>query len=201
MFKLRKALLWIAFMAFSRKLIFVNTSTNSIRLEKNTIENLKVIARKRFLISAHKWIGGSLTNYRNIYKSLYSIFRISEQILSDKRLQYKEAIKGLLVKRVPKLPALFISLGDNHYALNEARSLGLKTISCVETNYGSYLFGDITIACNMSDLVALTLFHMIQESIISGSFQDKLFFKEQIKNYQNNYRKIFEIKKQKALKI
>ena len=139
--KLRKILLGVSSIAFYNKLLMINTCMEPRKINDATIDYLKQLARNWFLIAAHKWIGGSLTNYKNIYKSLYSLLRVSKKMWTVKRLKYKEAIKGLLVNRVPKLPAIFISFGDNHYGLNEARSIGIKTIQFIENDYKNYVLG------------------------------------------------------------
>ena len=123
-----------------------------------------------------------MTNYKNICRSLKTTFRLSKELVTEKKILYKKAIRGLLLTRIPKLPALFFSLGDHHDSINEARSLGIKTGLILQEGTG-YLSGDLTFGCNMSPLVALSYFFLFRESLFAGRLQTKLFFKNRLGIY------------------
>ena len=181
-FKLRKLLSWVNIIASKNKLLFVNTVLENKKFNLDVLENLKRIAKRKIIISAHTWIGGSLTNYKNICRSLKITFRLPKELITEKKVLYKKAIRGLLLTRIPKLPALFFSLGDHHDSINEARGLGIKTGLILQEGTG-YLSGDLTFGCNMSPLVALSYFFLFRESLFSGRLQTKLFFKKSVEKY------------------
>lgn len=182
-FKLRKFFVWAKTISAKKKLIFVNTCIQNKTLTGNILRILKRFAKRKFSISAHKWIGGSLTNYKNIYRSLRTNSRLSKELITEKKILYIESIRRLFVSRIPRIPALFVSLGDHHDSINEARALGLKCGLFLQSDFKGYLYGDLTFGCAINPVVAITFFSLIRESIYHGKLENKLFFQISITRY------------------
>jgi small subunit ribosomal protein S2 len=98
----------------------------------------------------NRWLGGMLTNFRTVrksldrYKELLELFADEEQVgeLSKKERsrksreieRYRKGLEGLLeMTRLPE--ALFVvDVGREHIAINEARRLGIPIVAVVDTN-------------------------------------------------------------------
>jgi small subunit ribosomal protein S2 len=98
----------------------------------------------------HRWLGGMLTNYRTVRKSIERL-KLLETTLSDETSGQKLSKKELLnlerervkleqslggIKDMPGLPdALFvIDVGHEYIAISEANKLGIPVVGVVDSN-------------------------------------------------------------------
>jgi ribosomal protein S2 len=176
LYNLRKVLVIVSNLSFYKNIILINTVTTETPLNTNFLNLCQKVARKTFLLSQVRWLGGSLSNYRRILKLLYYLIRLPTSIKTRKRGRYKSYLRGFNLKRVPYLPSLYISLVDHHWSINEAKSLGLKTIQCLQINNES-IFGDINLFLGNSPLTLSSFLFLIKEAIIVGTLQDRLYFR------------------------
>lgn len=111
----------------------------------------------------NRWLGGMLTNFSTIRKSIETLKKIEKKIAvhGDKMLKkelailQKEQIKldrnlsGIRSMREKKLPGLIIVVdpGSEHIAVAEARKLGIPVMALVDTNCNPDPV-DYVIACN-----------------------------------------------------
>ena len=98
----------------------------------------------------HRWLGGMLTNYRTVKKSIERL-KMLESILADETSSQKLSKKELLtldreraklekslggIKEMSGLPdALFVvDVGHEYIAVSEARKLGIPVVGVVDSN-------------------------------------------------------------------
>jgi small subunit ribosomal protein S2 len=98
----------------------------------------------------HRWLGGMLTNYRTVKKSIERL-KLLETTLTDETSSQKLSKKELLdldrervklerslggIKEMPGLPdALFIiDVGHEYIAISEANKLGIPIVGIVDSN-------------------------------------------------------------------
>ena len=97
----------------------------------------------------HRWLGGMLTNFKTIRKSVYKLKRYEqmkeegmfdlltkkEVIAIEKEMEKLEYNLGG-VKEMEKLPQVIVVVdpGKEHIAVKEARTLGIPVISLIDTN-------------------------------------------------------------------
>jgi ribosomal protein S2 len=184
LYHLRKLLVLITNLSFYRHIILVQTVATENPLPIGLVISLKRIAKKTFLLSRFRWLGGSLSNYRIILKLLYSLLNLPASLETPRRIRYKRYLQGFNLKRVPYLPSLSISLVDHHWSLNEAKSLGIKTVQCLQINYRS-LFADINLVMGDSPATLTYLCFLFKEAIISGTLQDRVYFNKYLKRYSD----------------
>ena len=84
----------------------------------------------------HRWLGGMLTNFKTIRKSVYKLKRyeqMREEGMFD-LLTKKEVIA--IEKEMEKLPQVIVVVdpGKEHIAVKEAKTLGIPVISLIDTN-------------------------------------------------------------------
>ena len=84
----------------------------------------------------HRWLGGMLTNFKTIRKSVYKLKRyeqMKEEGMFD-LLTKKEVIA--IEKEMERLPQVIVVVdpGKEHIAVKEARTLGIPVISLIDTN-------------------------------------------------------------------
>jgi small subunit ribosomal protein S2 len=126
------------------KVLFVATKRQAQELAKKEAER-----SNQFYVN-NRWLGGMLTNWRTVRKSLET-FKEQLEILgnedelksrSKKELsrigreveKYKKSLDG--IREMQKLPdALFvIDVAKEHIAISEARRLGIPIVAIVDTN-------------------------------------------------------------------
>jgi small subunit ribosomal protein S2 len=97
----------------------------------------------------HRWLGGTLTNFRTIKQSIDRLKNI-DRMLTDgttDKLTKKEALRLFRerekleanlggVKNMEHLPGVVFIVDTNkeHIAVNEAKKLGIKTVAVLDTN-------------------------------------------------------------------
>ncbi len=131
----------------------------------------------------HRWLGGLLTNYATIQKSIQRLKELEEMsrdgrydLLSKKEVQRLERERKHLeqnlagIKEMPGLPdALFVV--DSHkeeIAVREARKLGVPVVAIVDTNCDPDLV-DYVIPGNDDALRAIRLFtSRIADALLEG---------------------------------
>ncbi|MFK7872029.1 MAG: 30S ribosomal protein S2 [Oligoflexales bacterium] len=131
----------------------------------------------------HRWLGGTLTNYPTIRKSIHRLKRI-EKMAADgtyDKLTKKEALSlekerekldrnlgG--IKDMPGLPAaIFVAdAHKEHIAVKEARKLGIPIVAITDTNADPALI-DFVIPGNDDSIKSLQLFaSTIADACIAG---------------------------------
>ena len=97
----------------------------------------------------HRWLGGMLTNFKTIRKSVYKLKRYEqmkeegmfdlltkkEVIAIEKEMEKLEYNLGG-VKEMERLPQVIVVVdpGKEHIAVKEAKTLGIPVISLIDTN-------------------------------------------------------------------
>ena len=81
----------------------------------------------------HRWLGGMLTNFKTIRKSVYKLKRY-EQMKEEGMEKLEYNLGG--VKEMERLPQVIVVVdpGKEHIAVKEARTLGIPVISLIDTN-------------------------------------------------------------------
>lgn len=126
-----------------RKIMFVST-------KKQSREIIKEFARSvNMPFVADRWLGGMMTNFSTIRKSIKKMERIDQMLgdtnntsmtkkeklmLGREREKLEKVLGGVAnLNRIPH--ALYIvDINHEHLALKEANKLGLKTLAMVDTN-------------------------------------------------------------------
>jgi ribosomal protein S2 len=150
-------------------------SDNENALPNSVLNLCTKVGKRTFLLSRYRWLGGSLSNFRIILKLLYYLKNLPKTLTTPKRKQYKKYLYGFNLRKTPYLPSLFISLVDHHCSLNEAKSLGIKTIQCLQINHSSF-FADINLVMGNSPLTITFFICLIKEALVLGALQDRLYF-------------------------
>ena len=131
----------------------------------------------------HRWLGGTLTNFRTIKGSIERL-KLIDRKLSDgtaNALTKKEALKMFRerekleanlggIKHMPQLPgAVFIvDIIKEHIAVAEAKKLGIKVVAVVDTNTNPEGI-DFPIPGNDDAIRAIELFtSRIADAVIAG---------------------------------
>jgi small subunit ribosomal protein S2 len=126
------------------KILFVATKRQAQELVKAEAER-----SSQFYVN-NRWLGGMLTNWRTVRRSLET-FKEQLEILGNEETakehskkalsrisrsveKYKKSLDG--IREMQKLPdALFvIDVGKEHIAISEARRLGIPIVAIVDTN-------------------------------------------------------------------
>ena len=126
------------------KILFVATKRQAQDLVKQEAER-----SGQFYVN-NRWLGGMLTNWRTVRRSLETFKEQLEILGSEDELKsrskkelsrigrevekYKKSLDG--IREMQKLPdALFvIDVGKEHIAISEARRLGIPIVAIVDTN-------------------------------------------------------------------
>lgn len=171
--------------AEGKRILFVGTKKQA----KDVIVEEAQRSNQNFV--AHRWLGGTLTNYQTVKASIdrlkrhealkagedWSALTKKEQSMINREIEKLEGSLGG-IKDMKKLPgALFvIDPMKEHIAVKEAKKLGIPTIAVVDTNCDPDDV-DYVIPGNDDAIRAIKLFsHLIAESCIEGArvFQEKL---------------------------
>src|SRR5437763_5287191 len=132
----------------------------------------------------HRWLGGLLTNYATIQKSIQRLRELDEmskdgryELLSKKEVQRFERERKHLeqnlagIREMPGLPDALVVV-DSHkeeIAVREARKLGIPVVAVVDTNCDPDMV-DYVIPGNDDALRAIRLFaSKIADSVVEGA--------------------------------
>lgn len=125
------------------KILFVGTK----RVSSKPIEDYATECGQFFV--NHRWLGGMLTNYKTVRKSIELLKQLEREEVDGtltqytkkemlKRLQKKEKLEKSLggIKNMGGLPDVIfcISADHEHIAIKEANNLNIPVISVVDTN-------------------------------------------------------------------
>ena len=127
----------------NKKIIFVATKKQARDVVKKAAESVNMP------FVTHRWLGGMLTNFTTIRKSIKKMEKI-DSMLNDKTLtsitkkerltlsREKEKLYRVLggIDKLNRLPsAMFIvDIGQEHLAVDEAHKLNIRTFAMVDTN-------------------------------------------------------------------
>ena len=180
MMQLRRILHLITNMYFYKELIMLNLINVPKSLPEHVQKHITQLSRPTFLVGQTKWVGGALTNYKDIYKRLYSnLTKKNKSNLNPSFLKNAIGMEGLKLSRPPQLPSLLFSAGECHWALNEAKKLKIKTVQCIESSHTTY-FADINIAVSVSQFPLIILASLLKEASIFGNLSFKLYTKRSL---------------------
>jgi len=156
----------------NKSILFVGTTEASSKLIKT-----KAIKAKAHYVN-HRWIGGMLTNYTTMIKSINKL-RISSNTLQ--KVSKKEA--SILIKKQKNLMhifggiqemnrrpdiVIFIGRPGRSNPLKECRSLGITTIALVDTNSNPE-FVDLPIPANDQSITSIELIlNALSSAICAG---------------------------------
>jgi small subunit ribosomal protein S2 len=167
----------------NKSILFVGTTEASSKLIKT-----KAIKAKAHYVN-HRWIGGMLTNYTTMVKSIKKL-RISSKTLQ--KVSKKEA--SILVKKQKNLMHIFGGIQDmktrpdivifigqpgRSNPLKECRSLGITTIALVDTNSNPE-FVDLPIPANDQSITSIELILNALSSAICAGQKIRLKFKTRL---------------------
>ncbi|MGE5356891.1 MAG: 30S ribosomal protein S2 [Deltaproteobacteria bacterium] len=127
----------------NKKIIFVATKKQARDVVKKAAESVNMP------YVTHRWLGGMMTNFTTIRKSIKKMEKI-DSMLKDKTLtsitkkerltlsREKEKLSRVLggIEKLNRLPsAMFIvDIGQEHLAVDEAHKLNIRTFAMVDTN-------------------------------------------------------------------
>jgi len=127
----------------NKKIIFVATKKQARDVVKKAAESVNMP------YVTHRWLGGMMTNFTTIRKSIKKMEKI-DSMLKDKTLtsitkkerltlsREKEKLYRVLggIDKLNRLPsAMFIvDIGQEHLAVDEATKLNIRTFAMVDTN-------------------------------------------------------------------
>ena len=157
--------------------------------KKQAQEAIKVQAQRCGMFHVtHRWLGGTLTNFRTIKASIVRLREI-DKMLTDgttdaltkketlRLFREREKLEANLggIKNMEHLPGVVVIIDTNkeHIAVAEARRLGIKVIALVDTNTNPDGI-DFPIPSNDDAIRAIQLFaNGIAEAVIEGrNFQE-----------------------------
>ena len=163
--------------AEGKKFLFVATKKQLRAMVKEEAE------RSGQFFAIERWLGGMLTNFATIRKSLKRLQQIEkmeeegsiENFTKRERLDYtreKEKLTGILggIVEMRGLPSamLIIDIKKEHIAVEEARKLGIPIFALVDTNVDPDLV-DYPIPANDDALRSVQLFvHAFADAINNG---------------------------------
>jgi small subunit ribosomal protein S2 len=134
----------------------------------------------------HRWLGGTLTNFRTIKQSIERLKRI-DRMLTDgtadaltkketlKLFREREKLEANLggIKNMGSLPGVIFLVDTNkeHIAVSEARKLGIKIVAVLDTNSDPENI-DFPVPGNDDAIRAIELFaSRIADAVIAGKRQ------------------------------
>ncbi|HHH52306.1 MAG TPA: 30S ribosomal protein S2 [Bacteroidetes bacterium] len=126
-----------------KKIMFVATKKQGSDIVRKAAESVNMP------FVTHRWLGGMLTNFSTIRKSIKKMERI-ESMLKDKTLtsitkkerltleREKNKLEKVLggIRRLNRIPAAMyvVDIAKEHLAIKEAQKLNLRTFAMVDTN-------------------------------------------------------------------
>jgi small subunit ribosomal protein S2 len=170
------------------KILFVGTKKQA----QEAIKNEAVRCNQYFV--THRWLGGMLTNFETIKKSIYRLKKLEKmevdgtfEALTKKEVlnltREKEKLEKVLggIKEMNSLPdvVFVIDPKKEYIAVNEARKLNIPVVAIVDTNCDPTII-DYPIPGNDDAIRAINLFaSIIADAVIEG---DTLLGKEMADN-------------------
>ncbi|HEB62504.1 MAG TPA: 30S ribosomal protein S2 [Bacteroidetes bacterium] len=126
-----------------KKIMFVATKKQASDIVKSAAESVNMP------FVTHRWLGGMLTNFSTIRKSIKKMEKI-ESMLKDKSLtsitkkekltleRERNKLEKVLggIRRLNRIPAAMyvVDIAKEHLAVKEAQKLNLRTFAMVDTN-------------------------------------------------------------------
>jgi ribosomal protein S2 len=159
-----------------KRVMLVNLVTYDNKLLPHVESHAKDLAKRQFIITFRNWVGGTITNFKHLYKQIQASHKFRQKTESYllELLHIRPELDGLRINNLPKLPAIYLSLGDCHWGLNEAKSLNLKTIQAFEITHRSF-FADTNIPMSLAQPSIKTMLCLIRETITYGKKITKTF--------------------------
>lgn len=173
----------IRFSKMGRRILFVGTKKQARDIVKQHAESCGSP------YTVERWLGGTLTNFQTIRKSIRRMEDIQKmetdgtlnQLKKKERLmkmREKEKLEKVLggISKMAKLPgAIYIvDINREHIAVKEARKLGIPIISIVDTNCDPDLV-DFPIPANDDALKSIDLItSVIASAVLEGSKAKKV---------------------------
>lgn len=126
-----------------RTFLFIGTK---LQLKK-IVEKAAVEAGSPYIVT--RWLGGMLTNFETVLKSLKKIEKMEAEKETEKFAQFKKSVRMRFEEKLKKLKAIFAGIlnlkelpdiliiadaSQEKVAVEEARKIGVKTIAIVDTN-------------------------------------------------------------------
>lgn len=123
-----------------RKVLFVATKKQAKELVKDCA------TRANMPFVTERWLGGMLTNFSTIRKSVKKMQSIDKMINEDsitkkerlmltrEKMKMERVLGGIANLNRPPVAIYIVDISFEHIALAEARKLGLKTFGMVDTN-------------------------------------------------------------------
>ncbi len=161
-----------------RKILFIGTKKQA----RDTIRQQAEQCGQPYVVE--RWLGGTLTNFQTIRKSIRRMETLSkmesdgtiEQLKKKERLmrhrEYEKLDKNLGgIADMARLPgALFVvDINREHIAINEAKKLGIPIIAMVDTNCDPDLV-DFPVPANDDALKSIQLItSVISNAVLEGS--------------------------------
>jgi len=169
---LRKTLNLISNLYYYRKIILVNFVPSDKKLGIQGI--YKTLAGNQdVLYTKHRWVGGTLTNYYRIHKTITNIFFTK----TTKKIKFLAECRGLIFpQRKAQIPHFLFSLAENYTAFNEAIKLKIRFAQISDTNYYGYV-KNFNLFMSSSLITITFLSHLINEVAYEGKCKEHLFFK------------------------
>ncbi|MCA9459854.1 MAG: 30S ribosomal protein S2 [Nanoarchaeota archaeon] len=173
-FMLRRAMNVVKEVSFNRgTILFVGCS------EQKYISNIVTVAAKRcsqYYIN-HRWIGGTITNWKEIYHSIEKLNSYEQRIsrfdsLSSRELKKYKILKSSLqgISKMNHLPDLIFLVGtnENKIILREAEKYHIPVISIIDSHSDDY---GITYPIPGNNSTATSIFFyswMISNAVLAG---------------------------------
>ena len=201
---LNKALLELHRCASSNgKILFVSTKKQASELVANVAKETN-----NFYVN-HRWLGGMLTNWNTINKSIKRLKRIEEDLkLEDTGFTKKELIKMSMEKEkldrslggianMKKLPDMIFIIDTNieSLAVLEAKKLNIPIVAVVDSNSNPE-FIDFPIPGNDDARRSIDLYCDLALKTIQDAQSKMSGDKDQVSNISDISEKVSEIKKE-----
>jgi len=138
--------------------------------QKNAIQ----LKKTAFTFSVTKWIGGTLTNYKTIYQR-YLYYKYLGNLQTKNTLKYKKMYAKLVSNNVPVLANFLVSLGENHWAVNEAKLLAIKVAQSTENDFRTSL-ADFNLYYRQNRTTFNLLINFLNNSIYQARSYERVFF-------------------------
>lgn len=172
------------------KVLFVGTKKQAQEAVKREAQRCN-----QFFVT-HRWLGGMLTNYETIKRSIYRLKKLEKmevdgtfEALTKKEVlnltREKEKLEKVLggIKEMGTLPEIVFVIDPRkeYIAVNEAKKLNIPVVAVVDTNCDPTII-DLPIPGNDDAIRAINLFaKVVADAVIEG---ENLAGKEMADNYQ-----------------
>jgi small subunit ribosomal protein S2 len=171
----------VRFTKMGRRILFIGTKKQAKDIVRQHAESCK----SPYVVE--RWLGGTLTNFQTIRKSIRRMEDIkkmeedgtAEQLKKKERLmkqrereKLEKVLKG--ISEMPKLPgaAFIVDINREHIAVKETRKLGIPIIAIVDTNCDPDLV-DFPIPANDDALKSIDLITSVIAEAINEGYKAK----------------------------